>query len=838
MTPTDTDRRTLGARRWSRWLLLLLALCLLAAIPVSRARSVRTAPAGHSAQWLTGLFDVYGDTSGQWSGADRTASVRLPDGRLLWLFSDTFLGPVAPDGSRPRSTAFVNNSAVVQDGDRLVATVHGGTAEDPRALVPAAEADQFHWIGDAQVTGETLQVLVNRYRRTGSSPLDHQLLGTSLATFALPALTPTGVRPLPLDARVSWGSELLRDGDHTYVYGTEAAGETKFAHVARVRGTDLSGPWEFWTGRDWSTDDGASARVLSGVGTSYGVQRVDGRYVLVTHENNLVFSADLVAYTAAAPTGPFDGPDYLYTAPETDAGHLVYDADLHPELARPGKLLLSYNVNDVDDAVTYADTKVYRPRFVEVDWPPRRPESDGLPPAPTGLAARPAAAGTAALTWSAPRTDDDLRYQVHRRDVTAGQTHLVRIGEPGAEPRFSSDFLVNGHEYEFAVSAIGRHGEGPPSPVSRMTATVPPPPPPGGLRAEPGGAGDVTLNWEAVPFVRVYRVQQRDLATGVRTTVGTFTGTHATVEFLRHARTYEFSVVAVGGGGASRPSAPVRATAVVTPPAAPSGLTATPRPDGTIRVTWRALGPGISYRVYRRDLDRGQDLGLPALESEATHVARNLEHDHRYEFTVAAINSGGEGARADPVTATARFTPPTEAPRQLRAEAGAGSVELTWRSSIPGGWHRVYRRDLTAGDRDFTEEPVPTQGTRATVVRLTNDHEYEFAVAAMNQAGPGPRSEPVRVTPRLPVPTGLTVAAAGNGEARLLWRSAGPGFAYRVQLRDVTLDEQWRTDPYPVQDVRHTAVFLTRGHRYEFRVTVTDGVTDGEPTAPVAVQVS
>ncbi|MEU8299089.1 fibronectin type III domain-containing protein [Micromonospora sp. NPDC048909] len=839
MTVADSGRKRVGARQPARWLLALYAICLVAAVPAAVPRPAQE-PDGMTADQLTAAFDHYGDTSGQWSGADRTASVRLPDGRLLWLFSDTFLGPVGPDGSRPRTASFINNSAVVQQGDELRETVHGGTAEEPASLIPPPAADQFHWIGDAQVVGDTLQVLVNRYRRTGAGPLDHTLLSTALATFTLPALTPTGVRPLPLGDRISWGSALLRDDGHTYVYGTEAVGEAKFAHVARVAGDDLGGPWEFWSGTSWLSDVAASARLLSGVGTTYGVQRVGGRYVLVTHENNLVFSADLVAYSAAGPTGPFEGPDYLYRAPENEAGHIVYDADLHPELARPGKLLISYNVNNVDDAVAYADAGIYRPRFLEVDWPRRRPDRRDLPPAPAELTAAARGAGNADLAWSAARADDELRYQVHRRDITAGQTHFVRLGEPTTDTRWSADFLVNGHEYEFRVTTLGRRGESTPSPAAQMTATVPPPPPPGGVLAVTGMTGDAALRWDPLPFVQLFRVYQSDVTDGRRgqTLVGTYTGTSATVRSLWHARTYEFTVVAVGGGGDSPPSAPARVTAFVTPPAPPGGLTAVPQADGTVRVSWRSLGPGISYRVHRRDLSGGTtDPAMPALETRATHLARHLEHDHEYEFTVIAVNSGGEGPRSTPVRARSRFAPPQTAPRELRAKAGAGSVELTWRSSVPRGWHRVYRRDLTARERDFTEEKMPVKGNRATIALLRNGHEYEFAVAAANQAGTGPLSEPVRVTPQLPTPTGLAATAAGTGEVRLSWRSAGPGFAYRVHLRDATAGEPWRTDRYPVTATRSSSVLLVQGHRYEFRVTVTDGTAEGSPSGTVTVTV-
>src|SRR6266516_1564947 len=72
---------------------------------------------------LNTLFTSYGNDnsrSDDWTGADSTYSVRLPGGSEAWLFSDTFLGTVNADGSRPPvieeggTTPFVNNSFVVQ----------------------------------------------------------------------------------------------------------------------------------------------------------------------------------------------------------------------------------------------------------------------------------------------------------------------------------------------------------------------------------------------------------------------------------------------------------------------------------------------------------------------------------------------------------------------------------------------------------------------------------------------------------------------------------------------------------------------------------------------------
>ena len=806
--------------------LLLCAWAGMLPVAVTAAAGPSAAPAGSGgmpAEQLTAMFDEYGDTSGRWLGADRTASVPLPDGRVLWLFSDTFLGRPAADGSRPRTALLVHNSAIIQEGQRLVATVHGGTPSRPTSLVPTESKDEFQWVGDGSVNDGSVQVLVNRYTRTGAGPLDHKLLGTALARFTLPGLVAEGVRPLPVGDRVSWGSELLVADGHTYVYGTEAAGEMKFAHLARVAGNDLSSPWEFWTGAGWSATEADSSHLLSGVGTNYGVRRIGDRYVLVTHENNLMFSSDFVAYTAGSPTGPFGGPHYLFRAAETDAGHVVYDADLHTELARPGKLLVSYNVNNLDEAVAYADAGIYRPRFVEVDWPPS--DGDRKRPAPAGgLTAAAQGAGNAALDWQP--SGKDVTYKVYRRDTTAGQTHFVRLSGagPGDRRSYRSDFLVNGHTYEFGVTASNDHGESRLSNVATVRATVPPPPPPIEVRAVPDPAGEVSLRWAPIPFVQLFRIFHRDVTADQRdaTAAGAFPGTSATVGPLQHGHTYEFTVVAVGGGGNSKPSAPVRATIVVTPPGPPGAPSADTRPDGSVMLSWPPSGSGLSYQVLRRDLTAGESaFGRPAIATGTSLRVDHLLHDHEYEFAVAAVNGGGEGPLSAAVRVRARVAPPSAAPTDLRAEPGPAEVELRWRST--GRWHWVFRRDLTRKQKDFVRDDIPVEGARATVGNLIDGHEYEFRVAAFNPGGVGPQSAAVRVKVPSGVPTDMTVTATGPGTARLTWRETRPGLVYRVQLRDATAAEPWRTDPYPVTGSRFDAMMLTGGHRYEFRLLVPDG---------------
>ncbi|WP_433794552.1 fibronectin type III domain-containing protein [Actinoplanes sp. CA-252034] len=777
-----------------------------------------------AADALTAMFQEYGDSSGTWLGADRTASVPLSGDRTLWLFSDTFLGRPGEGGTRPRDSGLINNSAIIQEDGRLGRFYYGGQPSAPSALVPTPEQEEFNWIGDAVTAGGRVQVLANSYRRSGAGPLDHKLTGTMLADFTESSLTPGPVRKLPLGDRISWGSEVLTGGGRLYVYGTEGVGSMKFAHVARTAGLDLAGAWEFWTGSGWSATESDSARLLSGVGTNYGVRRVGDQYVLVTHENNMIFSADVVAYTADSPTGPFNGPHYLFRAPEVAEGHIVYDADLHQELSRKGRLLVSYNVNNLDEAVTYADASVYRPRFVEVKWPPAG--SAKGPAAPGGLTAVADGAGTASVTWQ-PVTGSDISYRVYRRDVTAGQTHFVRLpGDgPGANTTFRSDFLTNGHDYEFAVTAVSPRGESTLSEAAAMRATVPPPDAPGTVEVRALSDGRVTVHWGQIPFVQLVKVFYRDVTDGQSKpeAAGTFPGVSATIGPLRHGHEYEITVVAVGGGGDSPPSRGVRVTPRVTPPAAPALPTAEARPDGSVHVTWPAVAPGLSYQVFTREVG-SSDWGVPGLTGRTAFDTVPLRHGREYEVAVAAVNSGGVGEKSLPIRVRAVVAAPTAAPARLEVEVEAeqGVVELTWKST-GAEWHKVSRRDLTAGETELVEDGIAVKGTRTVVRGLADGHEYEFVVAAVNDGGSGPRSTPVKV--RLPsvAPTEVSARSDEPGTVTVAWTEIRRGLTYRVQLRDTTAGEQWRTDPYPVTGDRYRTSLLAGGHRYEFRLQLPDG---------------
>jgi hypothetical protein len=140
----------------------------------------------------------------------------------------------------------------------------------------------------------------------------------------------------------------------------------KEVHLARARTGHLLGPWQFSTGSGWSSDPAASAPLLGNVGSSYGVTRVDGQYVLATTGSFL--DPQIYLYTAPTPAGPFTGGTKIYTAPEASNGLYAYNVAAHPELTGPGKLVLSYNVNSSRLSDLYANINNNRARFITVSF--------------------------------------------------------------------------------------------------------------------------------------------------------------------------------------------------------------------------------------------------------------------------------------------------------------------------------------------------------------------------------------------------------------------------------------------------------------------------------------
>jgi hypothetical protein len=327
---------------------------------------------------LTTRFARYGDTAGRWTGADSAYSVKLPGGRIAWLYSDTFMGTVNADRSRPADSPFIHNSIVISERGSL--TTHtGGTTNAPESLakVPGGDEQQnWYWFGDGTVEGNHLRVTLLEFRKTGDQPFDFAFESTAIASFSLSDMHLEGITDRPNGA-LQWGSAIYEDDMYTYVYGVEDLQKDKYLHLARARSGQLTtGPWQYLGESGWVTDEGSSKRIMDGVSNEFSVTKFKGRFTLVTGDATEPLSSKIVMYRSDSLEGPFENKTVLYQTPETNGNVFTYNAKAHPELSTKGALLITYNVNSFDTSDVYSNVDNYRPRYIDVDVQINRARSE------------------------------------------------------------------------------------------------------------------------------------------------------------------------------------------------------------------------------------------------------------------------------------------------------------------------------------------------------------------------------------------------------------------------------------------------------------------------------
>ena len=305
--------------------------------------------------------------NGGWTGGDGTYSILLPDGRTLWLFGDSFLGPVMPDRSRSRNAPFVRNMLVIQDRSGLT-SLYGDAGGRPAAFFVPTDPSCWYWPGDGIYEGGHLSIFLHRICPTGSGMWDWQWVGTDIATVRVPGFEQVSVQPVPADNGVMYGAALLEAERYTYIFGVEDRESEKHAHLARVAAGKLTSPWEYYRWNGWSNNPENTRRLLSGVANQFSVFTEENRYWLVSMDTRRPFSRKITVFSTFAVQGPWERELTVYTVPETGEGVAAYNALAHPQFREKGRLLISYNLNHVSDSdAVFRDADLYRPYFLWLD---------------------------------------------------------------------------------------------------------------------------------------------------------------------------------------------------------------------------------------------------------------------------------------------------------------------------------------------------------------------------------------------------------------------------------------------------------------------------------------
>ena len=222
-------------------------------------------------------------------------------------------------------------------------------------------------------------------------------------------------------------------------------------------------------------------------------------------------------------------------------------------------------------------------------------------------------------------------------------------------------------------------------------------------------------------------------------------------------------------GGNTRPTPPPQTPPPPTPvaPAQPTGLkSATPLPlpskptgvtatagDGQVTLAWR--GPTDAtiskWQVQQKEGDGSYGVwrDVPASTASTTsHTVTGLTNGKTYGFRIRAVNTVGNGAVSDGVTATPVQRP--SKPTGVTATPGNGQVTLTWDNPDDATITRwqVQQKQGSGSYGPWRDVPNSNASTTTyTVTGLTNGTAYGFRIRAVNTAGDGDPSDEVTATP-------------------------------------------------------------------------------------------
>ena len=218
-----------------------------------------------------------------------------------------------------------------------------------------------------------------------------------------------------------------------------------------------------------------------------------------------------------------------------------------------------------------------------------------------------------------------------------------------------------------------------------------------------------------------------------------------------------------------------------TPPAAPTGLSATAG-DGQVDLNWNDNGESdlAGYDVYRSVTSGSGYTKISAsLLTNSDYTDNSAANGTTYYYVVQAVdNASNASANSAQVSATPADSTAPAAPTGLAATAGDGQVDLDWNnngeSDLAG--YDVYR-SVTSGsgytkinaslltNSDYIDNSVANGTTYYYVVQAVDNSSNASANSAQVSATPADSTPPS-------APSGLS-ATAGNSLVTLDWNDNG-----------------------------------------------------------------
>jgi hypothetical protein len=323
-----------------------------------------------------------------WTGGDIAHTVPLSDSMTLWLFGDTWIGKVK--NNRHVNSKMISNSVAIQYGKAAnkknlrfyYKTIDG----KPAPLFTPDDGNGQFWLDRGGIKAKNglyllasqIVKLENDNSVSGWKSIGNWILKIdnaidepdkwSYKTFRIPFFLNTD------ETQIDFGiPQFIKDG-HIYIYGCEFLKKEneRYMLLARVPEGQILNfeAWEFFSKGQWEKEFRNADRLCNHFGAEYSVSYHPFLNKYITVYTELGESEKIMLRTSANPEGPWSEQVEVYRAPEPNwsRNYFCYAGRSHIELSGSKDLLISYACNSWDFWEMAADARIYRPRFIRIQF--------------------------------------------------------------------------------------------------------------------------------------------------------------------------------------------------------------------------------------------------------------------------------------------------------------------------------------------------------------------------------------------------------------------------------------------------------------------------------------
>jgi hypothetical protein len=342
--------------------------------------SAESFPVAHKDETFTAVFRQ----TNHWAAGDVATTIPLSDGRVLWLFGDSYIDQLDPSSGTVPCLFDARNSLLLQSTNDLMhpKTLSRFASRDKSFFRPPnagkAEFWPCFWPGDGFQSGNTVYVYLSEMQNTPQGGMwGFKVIGQYWAKISFPELKVTGYAELPSFNGILFWCGFVQDEQTglTYAFGDKKHGISSDVYVARFPTANPESNWTFWDGKNWSDNVTNAAIITKGASTSVNICKVKDRYLLITTAFSVACDQGKEIYlsTSASPTGPFSPRKKIFTVDDTVDGHhpCFYSAVPHSEFINEDGLLITYCINGYEPCVPTCvkgrmNPDYYRPRAIRL----------------------------------------------------------------------------------------------------------------------------------------------------------------------------------------------------------------------------------------------------------------------------------------------------------------------------------------------------------------------------------------------------------------------------------------------------------------------------------------